>query len=54
MHPITYAAPLAGLLALGFAYWKAQWVNAQPAGSECSQLGLTSRWPPPLSTIPTG
>ncbi len=34
MHPITYAAPLAGLLALGFAYWKAQWVNAQPAGSD--------------------
>ncbi len=34
MHPITYAAPLAGLLALGFAYWKAQWVNAQPAGND--------------------
>ena len=33
MEPLTYAAPVAGVIALGYAYWKATWVNAQPAGT---------------------
>lgn len=36
MNPsqLAYAVPAAGVLALVYAYWKASWVRAQPAGSD--------------------
>ncbi len=37
MESLTYAAPVAGVIALGYAYWKATWVNAQPAGTDRMQ-----------------
>jgi K(+)-stimulated pyrophosphate-energized sodium pump len=33
MNALTYAAPVAGVIALGYAYWRATWVNAQPTGT---------------------
>jgi K(+)-stimulated pyrophosphate-energized sodium pump len=36
MNPsqLAYAVPAAGVLALAYAYWKASWVRAQPAGND--------------------
>lgn len=33
MQSLVYAVPVAGLLALAFAFWKAAWVHRQDAGS---------------------
>jgi K(+)-stimulated pyrophosphate-energized sodium pump len=39
MNPsqLAYAVPAAGALALAYAFWKASWVRAQPAGNEKMQ-----------------
>ena len=34
MDQLVFAVPVVGLLALGFAYWKASWVAKQEAGDE--------------------
>ncbi len=34
MDPLLLAVPAAGIIALGFAFWKASWVSNQEAGSE--------------------
>ena len=34
MDQIIFAVPAAGVLALGYAYWKASWVSKQEAGDE--------------------
>ncbi len=34
MEYLPYAAPVAGILALIFAYWRASWVSAQDAGTD--------------------
>ena len=32
MEALIYLVPLSGLLALGYAFWRARWIAAQPAG----------------------
>ncbi|MBN2799836.1 MAG: sodium-translocating pyrophosphatase [Deltaproteobacteria bacterium] len=44
MEIALYSVPVAGVLALIFAYWKASWVNAQDAGTkEMQEIGDSIR-----------
>ncbi len=44
MESLVYAAPVAGVIALGFAYWKSAWVNRQdPGDAKMVEIGALIR-----------